>query len=271
MADQDYCSDSSLWGKGMYISLKDVVEEYMDGLRPNNYTYDVERRFVIRQARNAVKEFNFSSVKNYKHIELTLNNSLQVTVPPDFVDYYKISWVDEDGTTYPMVQNDRMSVGQAVLQDHDYNFICDSDGHWITVDGTSPTINDPEPIYASRYNTDRSMIFENGYFKVDKDSGVIKFGSQAKEKTILLEYITDGYSGVSDENIKVHTYASNAVNEFIYFKLIERDVQVIATEKARARKALNIAVRKMKNRMSPVREEDLYQLTRAASRWVKQV
>jgi len=269
--NQDYCSDSTLWGKGMYITLKDIVEEYMDGLTPNNHTYDIERRLVIKQARNAIKEFNFSSVKNYKYIELELTNSLQVTVPPDFVDYYKISWIDEDGNTYPMVQNGRLNLGQAVLQDHDYNFICDSDGQWITVDGTSPTIDDPAPSYSSSYNTNRSMIFENGYFKLDKSAGVIKFSSDAKERKILLEYITDGYSGLSDTEIKIHKYASNAANEFIYFKLIERDKQIPDSEKRRARKALNVASRKMRNRMSPVREEDIYQITRARSRWVKQI
>lgn len=271
MADQEQCNDPSLWGKGIYITLKEIVEGYMDGLTPDNHTYDIERRFVLKQARNAIKEFNFSSVKKYISVELELRTSLQVELPVDYVDYYKISWIDEEGTTYPMVQNGRLSLGQAILQDHEYNFICDSDGQWVTVDGTSPTIDDPSPIYSSGYNTDRSMIFENGYFNVDKNVGVIKFGSDAKEKKILLEYITDGYSGMDDSEIKIHKYASNAVDEFIYFRLIERNRNVIATEKQRARRSLNIAVRKMKNRMNPVREEDLYQLVRARSRWIKQI
>ena len=64
MSSQDYCSDESLWGKGMYTSLRTIVEEYMAGLGPDNYTYDVERRRVLRQARNAIKQFNYSNLKN---------------------------------------------------------------------------------------------------------------------------------------------------------------------------------------------------------------
>lgn len=270
MLSQDYCSDSSLWGKGMYISLRYIVEEYMAGLEPDDYTYDVERRRVLRQARNAIKEFNYSNLKNYISIELTLNNSLQVTLPQDYVDYYKISWVDEDGNTYPMVQNGRMSLGVAALQDHDFNFICDSDGYWINVEGTSPTIDDPAPLYSSGFNTDRSMIFENGYFNIDKIGGVIKFGSDAFERTILLEYITDGQTDKEDSEIKVHKYAENAIDEFIYFRLIQRRINVPDREKNRARKSLNIAKRKMNNMMNPIREEDILQIVRARSRWVKQ-
>ena len=270
MASQDYCSNDSLWGKGMYTSLRDIVEEYMANMGPDDYTYDVERRRVVRQARNAIKEFNYSNLRNYISIELTLTNSLQVTLPQDYVDYYKISWVDEDGNTYPMVQNGRMSLGVAALQDHEYNFLCDSDGYWLNVEGTSPTIDDDPPVYSSGWNVDRSEIYENGYFNIDKIGGVIKFGSDAKEKTVLLEYITDGQTDKEDSAIKVHKYAADAINHFIYFRLIERDRNVIATEKRSARKALNIAKRKMDNMMNPVREEDILQIVRARSRWVKQ-
>jgi len=271
MANQEYCSTPSLWGKGMYISLSEIVKSYMDNLQEDNYTYNVSRRFVAKQARNGIKEFNFSSVKAFRRVELELNKSLQVVLPPDFVDYYKISWIDEDGETYPMVQNSRLNLGSAVLQDDSYNFICDSNGHWITVDGTWPVIGDEGKEHSNGFNVDRSRIFENGFFNVDTDAGVIRFGSEAKEKKILLEYITDGTSGLKDSEIKIHKYASNAIDEFIYFKLIERRINLPDREKSRARKALNIAVRKMKNRLNPVREEDIYQLLRAKSRWIKQV
>lgn len=272
MANPEYYNDSSLWGKSMYISLKDVVQGYMDKLTEDDYTYDVDRRLVRKQARNAIKEFNFSSLKQYKALEIELSPSLQIVLPADYVDYYKISWVDEFGTTYPMVQNHRLNLGDATLQDHEYNFILDNDGNLITVAGTSPTSDDPAPAYElSGFNTDRSMIFENGYFNIDKNNGVIKFSSDAKEAIVLLEYITDGYSGLDDSSINVHKYASKAIDEFIYFELISRNRNVPANEKQRARRSLNIAIRKMENRMNPIREEDIYQVLRAASRWVKQV
>lgn len=270
MANQEYCSDPSLWGKGMYISLKDIVESYMSRLDPDDITYDVSRRHVVRQARLAIQEFNFTSVKNFKYIELELSKSLQVVLPPDFVNYYKISWIDEDGLTYPMVQNGRYNLGNAVLQDNDYNFICDSDGNWITVDGTSPTFGDPPPVYSSDINTDRSQIYENGFFKIDKSKGVIKFSSDAKERKILLEYFTDGHSGLSDSEIKIHKFAQEAVDEDIYFRLIQRRRNVPQSEKQRARRARNIAERKMRSKMNPVREEDILQILRARTRQVKQ-
>lgn len=270
MENQEYCSSPSLWGKGMYTSLKEIVDGYMGNLLEDDYTYNVERRHVRKQAREGIKEFNFSSVKNFQRIELDLNKSLQVVLPPDYVDYYKISWIDDDGTVYPMVQNERLNLGMSVLQDNDYNFICDSNGKWITVDGTWPKYEDEnENNNKNGFNVDRSMIFDNGFFKIDTHTGVIRFGSDAKEKKILLEYITDGYSGMNDSQIKIHKYASKAIDEFIYFELISRRINVPDREKRRARKSLNIAIRKMNNRMNPVREEDILQLLKAKSRWVK--
>lgn len=271
MTNQDYYNDPTALGQGMYISLKEIVEAYMDKLTPNDHTYDIDKRIVVKQARRAIRDLNFSAVRDYETIELSLSPSLQVMLPPDFVDYYKISWIDEFGTTYPIVQNARLNVSDAISQDNEYNYQYDGAGKLLIVSGTSPTADQEFPKSASGFNTDRSMIFENGYFKIDKKNGVIKFSSDAKEKTILLEYVTDGLSGKADSDIKILKLATDAVDEFIYFNLIARDVQVIATEKRRARISLNIAKRKLMSMINPVREEDIYQLLRAASRWVKQV
>ena len=270
MAAADYCNDQTLWGKGMFITLKDIVDEYMDGLTPDNHTYDVDRRLVVKQARNAIKKFNFTSVKAYKSLEFELKTSLQVVLPIDYVDYYKISWIDENGLSYPMTKNDRLAVSLAAIQDENGDFACDEDGNFTTAAGTSQDIYSEQAVVSSSFNLDRSQVYENGYFNIDKDAGVIKFGSDAKEKRILLEYITDGYSGLSDDKIKINKLAGDAINEQIYFKLIERNAEVIQSEKARARKARNIAVRVMEKLINPVREEDIYQIVRARSRWNKQ-
>ena len=270
MESQEYYSDSTNWGSGQYMSLKEIVENYMIDLEPDDPTFNVGRGKVLSKARQAIKEFNFSSVKNYNSIELALSSTLQVPLPQDFVDYYQISWVDEQGKKYPMTINDRLSIAKSPLQDNTYAFIYDATGEIIYASGTRPDYNVVEDYYSNK-NVDLGQMHENGSFNVNKEEGVIQFDSNAYEKTIILDYITDGYTNIDDANIKIHKFAYDACSNYIFYYLIKRRKNIAQSEKLRAQKDLNVSVRKMNSRMHPVRLEDVLQTLRTKSRWIKQV
>lgn len=270
MATLNYYSTPSLWGKGMFITLKEIVEDYMSGLESDDYTYNVSRSNVLKQAKKAVREFNFSSVRNFEVLEFTLSPTLQVTLPENFVDYYKISWIDENGMLYDMAQNERISTASNVTQDGSGNFVANVTTYEIvTTDGTVPSVDSVVGVDTGR-SADLGKVFNNGDFVINKEKGVIQFNSTAKSKKIVMAYYTDGYSGIADEDIKINKLAADAVSNFIYYRLIERNRNVPANEKARARKTLNISVRNMNSMINPIREEDFMQVLKSKSRWVKQ-
>ena len=171
MENQEYYNDPSNWGSGQYMSLKEIVENYMSNLDPDDPTFNVSRSRILKRAKNAIKEFNFSTVKNYKSIELALSSTLQIPLPQDFVDYHKISWVDGQGNKYPMTVNDKISVAKSPLQDNTYEFIYDDTGELIYASGTSPDFEVEELLYSGK-NIDLSQAHENGSFKINKEDAI---------------------------------------------------------------------------------------------------
>jgi len=251
------------------IIKREIVNEYMDGLLPDDPTYNIPKRFVIKKARNAIKLYKTSTIRDFTVLELDLSSTLQITLPLDYFDYYRISWVDDDGKLFPMARNNRLSIAKGIIQDHEYKFIYDESGNYITAQGTSPSVDSTVEAY-SNFNFDRGQYFENGDFNIDKDAGIIKFGSDAQEKTIVLEYISDGVYNKTDANIKIDKVATQTINDYIYFYLIKRQDKISQSEKTRARRDWKVSERKMKAAISPIRLEDVLQVDRSKSRWVKQ-
>ena len=54
--------------------------------------------------RRGLQEFSYDTLKSIKSQELTVPDNLSVTIPQDYVNYVKLSWVDGKGvkhTIYP--------------------------------------------------------------------------------------------------------------------------------------------------------------------------
>lgn len=267
--NQEYYENSQLWGNSQYISLKEIVDEYIDGLLPEDITYNTPKRNIIKLARNAIKLYSNSAVKELTALEMDLSSTLTVVLPIDYTDYYKIHWVTEEGEMYTMAQNPNLSIAKGILQDDEYFYLYDDDGNYITAKGSGPSVSDVVE-YTSSFNVDRSRQFPNGGFKIDKDAGIIQFDSNAKEKTIVLEYVSDGVYNKDDSEVKINKLAAQTINDYIYFYLVKRNKDVPQSEKRRARVDWQISERKMKGLLNPVREEDILQVLKGSSRWVKQ-
>ena len=268
--NEEYYSDPSQWGESQYMSLKSIVDDYMNGLTPNDPTYNATRSMVRKKALNAIKDYSFSVAREIISLELDISTSLQVTLPLDYKDYCSISWVDSKGIKYPMAKNNRLSVAQGILQDNDYQFIYDNTGAFLTAAGRRPSADDSHELLSGRH-TDRGQTFVNGSFNIDKEAGIIQFDSTALSKTIALDYISDGVYNKEDSEIKISAKCFEAINDRIYFKLIERDMFVPQSEKDRARRAMKVSENKLAGLLNPVRLEDVLQVLKSRTRQVKQV
>ena len=102
---QDYYNDSSLFGSYQFVSLRDIIDQFMfvyvgeDKIIPKASRVD-----VAFHAQRGLAELSFDTFKSIKAQEITLPGSLQMILPHDYVNYTKISWVDSAGikhTLYP--------------------------------------------------------------------------------------------------------------------------------------------------------------------------
>ena len=83
----------------------------------------IKRTDVAFHAQRAMQELSFDTFKSCKSQEITVPGTLQMTLPQDYVNYTKISWVDSAGIKHPLYPTNRTSNPSSnPLQDSDGDF-----------------------------------------------------------------------------------------------------------------------------------------------------
>lgn len=286
---QDYYNDSDRYGEYQYVTLKEVIDNFMMSRDSDDYHGTTPRFKVLFQAMRGIREFYYDILREVNSIELELSPTLSVVLPPDYINYVRISWVDGNGQLHPMAMDNSMSIAREYLQDNDYNYLFDNEGcvlqgnsgyrtDQVNTTGASNTGSGHGCTAATctcsfTPNSDLSKSFPNGKYKIDKSRGVIQFGSDAFGKNIVLEYISDGlYTGCEgrpEDEIRVHKFAEGALMDFMYYELIKNRRKVPANEKHRARKEYYNSRRIAKLRINAIKVADLLQVFKGSSKWIK--
>jgi len=274
-----YYDDSEQWGQHQYTTIKDIVNNFMFSQEEDSLVSNIHRNRVAYYAKRVVQELYYDVLNEVISIEFDLNPSLIIPLPHDYVNYVRISWVDEKGRLHPLAVDNSSNLAKAYLQDNDYEYLYDSEGdilqgsHIQDTTSTSslednegiPTTNHNTP----NFNTDLSKIFKNGSYKVDKNRGIIQFSSKVDGKTIVLDYISDGLFQRDDSEIRIHKFAEQAAYNYIFWNLIAHNRNVPANRIAMAEKQWWNARRIAKRRISPIRYEELRQVMKSQDKMIK--
>jgi hypothetical protein len=271
----DYYTNEELHGNYQYVTLEDVVNNFIMSGQDDDFTSNVDRYKVLYQARRAFRELYFDVAQDIKAVALELNSNLMITLPQDYVGYVRISWLDSEGGLHPMAMDNTLSIAAGYLQDNEYAILFDADGNIIEESPQSETKNNSFHFSLENFNpnVDLSKSYTKGSFVVDKSNGFIKFGSEVFGKVVVIEYISDGMftNAEGSTDLKIHKFTETAVYDWIYWKLIERRRNVPANEKMRARKEWFNSRRLSKRRLSTIKAEDLRQVLKGDSKWIKGV
>jgi len=285
----DYYDDSTQHGQYQYITMREIVDEFMMSTDEDDFHNMVPRYKILYQARRAFKELYYDVANEIRAISLELSPSLQVTLPPDYVNYVRISWVDENKMLHPMAVDMRVSIAQEYLQDESYNLLFDEEGCvLIGTDSLEPNSNDDGDSgiddvnlsnsissYIFQPNRDFSLQFPNGKVRIDKTAGIIQFGSDAFGKEVVLEYISDGLftgcEGRPEDELRIHKFCESAVHDYIFHKLISRRRNIPANRIQMAEKSFNNNRRLAKRRLMTLRKDELLQVFKGSNKWIKGV
>jgi hypothetical protein len=102
--------DGNDFGNYQFTSLKDIINQFMlvyvgeDKIIPK-----AKRMDVAFHAQRALAELSFDTFKSCKAQEITVPASLQMTLPQDYVNYTKISWVDSAGVKHLLYPTNKTS------------------------------------------------------------------------------------------------------------------------------------------------------------------
>lgn len=244
-------------------------------------------------AQRGIQEFSYDVLHAEKSIEIELGDSLQFPLPQDYVNYVKISLITSDGIKNPIFPVKGAINPQAITQDSDYKYMYDGDGALLASTNSiaiekfqtkSKDLTSAQDYYNNNYNQDNFSYFNKRYgsnpesmrtgggFYIDNDRGIIFFdGSFANSdgNLIVLEYISDGLSeGSNLDKVYVPKLAEDALYSFILYnlcKLRPASAQLAPLYKKEAAAKL----RNAKIRLTNYRSEEIAQVLRGKSKWIK--
>jgi hypothetical protein len=289
------------YGGYEYTKLNDVINNFMVAyVGENKLIPNVKRSDVIFHAKRGLQEFSFDTLKSIKSQELSVPPSLSVTIPQDYVNYVKVSWVDGAGikhTIYPTQLTS--SPSNAPIQDSLGNIIQDNFSE--NIDGTSLTnerweSNNPNNITGlglfnssgpeafmndwwgesawgfsgypgQRYGGDPVNMQNNGWFNIDYARGMFNFSSDLTGKLIILEYISDGLA--YDLDTKVPKMAEDAMYAHLNHAILSTRANTQEYIVQRYKQERYAKLRNAKIRLSNIKLDEIVQVMRGKSKWIK--
>lgn len=241
-------------GDYQFITIKELVNDFMLTQGRDSYVSTEDRFMVLHWFRRGLQDFNFDILKRIKSIELDMFAAGKIVLPVDFVGLVRLSFVDENGQAHIMIEDERNSIAKSYLQDHEYEILLDNNGEGLEAESESSRNFEKVKVCVGCRPSD---LLSSGDYVLDKEQGVIVFTKVPKSETFLMEYFSDG---LEVENQRVHKLAEQALYDFVYWKLIERNRNVPANEKYRARAEFYNTKRLAHARLNPLRWNDIQKL-----------
>ena len=286
------------WGSYQYVSLYDIVNNFMLMYAGNHSLINNEERFkVLFHAKRAIQELNYDAFKEIKVLELSVDDQLRYILPSDYVNWVRIS-IQRDGILYPLSENIQTNWSSAYLQDNTGQILFDQDGNalspqyseldYIRIFSIQPTIylNSLSPFNGSMgYNDDGNWYFTRGVgarfglntetananptFKINSKGGVINFSSGIQNELVVLEYVSDGMENGNDSYVTVNKLFEDYVYAAIEFAILNSKFGVQEYVVNRARKRKSALLRNAKIRISNIHPGRLLMNLRGQNKWLK--
>jgi len=118
-----------------------------------------------------------------------------------------------------------------------------------------------------RYGIDPQHAQVNGSYYIDNLRGLINFSSNVSGKTVILDYISDSLG--TDGEMQVHKFAEEAMYKWIMYAVLSTKANIPEYMVRRYQKEKFAATRTAKLRLSNIKLEELTQILRGKSKWIK--
>ena len=287
------------WGSYQYVSLYDIVNNFMLMYAGNHNLINNEERFkVLFHAKRAIQELNYDAFKEIKVLELNVTENLRYVLPSDYVNWVRISMY-RDGVLYPLSENVQTQTSNAYLQDNTGRILFDIDGNILRpqfsnidydrITGTKQSIyldqNNAQFNGMPGYNVDGSWYFDfeigarfglntetanaNPTFTIDKKAGVINFSSSVGSNLVILEYVSDGMENGDDSKVSVNKLFEDYIYAAIEYAILSSKLGVQEYVIARTRKRKGALLRNAKIRISNIHPGRLLMNLRGQDKWLK--
>ena len=278
-------------GNYQHISLQEIIDSFKAAyVGEGKICEKVLDTDVTIFAIRGMQELSYDTLKSEKDWEVVVPATLVLVMPHDFVNYVKLSWSDGSGIEH-VIYPTKLTSNPA----QESNTI----DTWGGFDATTSTDESsttkanfnsiqPSPASQSEFDYDddvydlnagqRSGIDPqhaqvNGSFYIDESAGKFHFSSNLSGKTLVLKYISDGMvttgGTLSLANTKIHKFAEEAIYKYMAYGLLSARNDSNPNMIQLLKKERFAEQRKAKLRLSNIKIEELAQIMRGKSKWIK--
>jgi hypothetical protein len=286
-SDGNQASNINDYGNYQFIYLDDIITNFIIAyVGEDKIISKIRRTDVAFHAQRAMQELAYDTARSEKSQEIEVAPNLMMPLPHDYVNYVKLSWVDDSGIERIIYPTSKTSNPLPLLQDSDYEYTFDNNGNLLTAnesetwkkfraasateeedfsnleDNTSYT-----QLFGQRFGIDPQHAQSNGLFFIDPIKSKIFFSSDLVNKIVTLKYISDGVATIKE--MKVHKFVEEAMYKSIAHAILATRANTPEYLVARFNKEKFAAVRTAKLRLSNLKLEELTQVMRGKSKQIK--
>ena len=275
-------------GSYQHISLAGIINNFMISyVGEEKIIPKVKRSNVLFFAQRAIQELSYDTLKSEKSQEIEVPDSLQMKLPHDYVNYVKLAWIDAAGIEHRIYPVRVTGNPTALLQDNNYNYLFDNNGKLLTANESETNkrfkdLNVPadssddyyikdndgfQELKGARYGADPEFMNANGSFFIDELKGKIFFSGHLTGKIVTLKYISDGVA-TAEEKV-IHKFAEEAMYKCMAHAILATRANTPEYLVNRFKKEKFAAVRTAKLRLSNYKPEEMAQVMRGQSKWIK--
>ena len=272
-------------GGYQFTSLKDVIDQFIIAyVGEDKIISKIKRTDVVFHAKRGLQEFSFDTFKSTKAFEISVPTTLQMTLPQDYVNYFKLTWSDGAGIEHVIYPARVSSNPEKITQgaDGSYTFsnneiqTSDSDT-WTNYQSSQPSESTQDDFdydddiidynLGQRFGLDPQFAQTNGSFYIDELRGKIHFSSNLSGVTIILKYISDSLG--TDAEMQVHKFAEEALYKHIAYSIVSTRANMSVNLVNRLKKEARATKRQAKLRLSNIKIEEITQVLRGKSKQIK--
>jgi len=283
------------YGSYSYISLEDVINNFQIAyVGTGKLIPSCKRTDIIFHAKRGMQEFSYDTLKSIKSQELNIPPELSVVIPQDYVNYTKVSWIDKLGVKRPIYPANNLTTNPFENPVQDSKGVPTQDNFGNNIEGTSiteerwRTANDTlinqdtvedlynegydswgwdEQLLGQNYGLDPQYAQENGWFTINNREGKMSFSSNLAGALIVLEYISDGLA--YDMDTQVPKLAEEALYAHISHAIVASRINQPEYIVRRLKQERSAKLRNAKLRLSNIKLDEIVQVMRGKSKWIK--
>lgn len=286
------------WGSYQYISLQDIVNNFMLMHTGNHSLINNEEKYkIIFHAKRAIQELNYDAFKEIKVLELSVVDSLRYVLPSDFVNWVRIS-LYKDGVLRPLTENIQTLSSNSYLQDNKGQILFDQFGNILQPQYSNidfdRLMQTKKSIYLNQghqFNGQNGWFYDgiwyfdygvgkafglntetanfNPTFNIDKKAGVINFDSGMSGETCVLEYISDGMENGDNSLVTVNKLFEQYIYAAIKYEMLNSKFGVQEYIVQRAKKDRRSLLMNAKIRISNIHPGRLLMNMRGMDKVIK--